>query len=200
MNRSFDNDVGWIEIPDFLDTTEVTELLAQCRSIVQQPESEQWPRDKESGTQRLVGLDQRLGMVERILGRDILNSIVIEILGTQFRRSEVGFRNPQPGFGWQFLHADAPPQTSPGPATVATAIVPLANFGPTNGATRLIPGSHRRPDLQRSSGSLEYHEGEILLTGTMGTAFVFSGHVLHSGTMNRSDRDRPALHLLWRQS
>jgi len=53
---------------------------------------------------------------------------------------------------------------------VVTAIVALTDFTQTNGATRIIPGSHCRPDLQRQSGSLKDHPNQILLTGPTGTA------------------------------
>ena len=78
-----------------------------------------------------------------------------------------------------------------------TAVVALCDFTPDNGATSVIPGSHRRPDLQRRSGSLEYHPDELVLTGPAGTAFVFCGHLLHRGTRNRSTASRPALQVSW---
>ena len=97
------------------------------------------------------------------------------------------------------LHADDAPKLDDAPSRVATAIVTLVEFTDTNGATRVVPGSHRRPDLQRRSGSLDSHPDEMTLTGPAGTAFVFDGHLLHSGTINRSDADRPALQITWRR-
>ena len=43
------------------------------------------------------------------------------------------------------------------------------------------------------------HPDEVLLTGDAGDAFVFSGHLLHSGTPNRSADERPALQVTWRR-
>lgn len=81
---------------------------------------------------------------------------------------------------------------------VATAIVALTEFTEANGSTRVVPGSHRRPDLQRVAGNLDSHPDEISFTGPAGTALIFSGHLLHSGTQNNSTTERPALQLTWR--
>lgn len=77
------------------------------------------------------------------------------------------------------------------------AIVSLCDFTDENGATAVLPGSHRRPDLQRRPRELST-SAEVLLTGPAGTAFVFSAHLVHRGTKNRSGQDRPALQALWR--
>ncbi len=86
-----------------------------------------------------------------------------------------------------------------GPAAVATAIIPLVDMSAANGATTVVPGSHRRPDLQRLSGSLETHDDEVVLAAPAGSAIVFTGHLLHAGRPNRSDAPRPVLQVLWRR-
>ncbi len=82
---------------------------------------------------------------------------------------------------------------------VVTAIVALCPIDAGNGGTRLVPGSHRRPDLQRRAEALELHPDEIVPTLAVGDALVFDGHLLHSGTQNHSDADRPALQIVWRR-
>ena len=81
---------------------------------------------------------------------------------------------------------------------IGYAIVALTDFTETNGATRLVSGSHLRPDLQRSSGRLDRHPDEELVLLRAGSALVFDGHVLHSGTPNASTAERPALQIVWR--
>lgn len=177
----------------------MSEVLASCDRLLEQSEPGRYPRDKfAAGTQHLECLDERIELVEQIVRRQPLITIIGELLGADFKVDQISFRNPRPCHGGQKLHADAQPLTGIGQATVATAIVALTDFTLHNGATRLVPGSHRRIDLQRRSGSLDSHDDEIALTGAAGTVFIFSGHVLHSGTTNNSDQPRPALQLVWR--
>lgn len=190
---------GWTTIPDLLSEGEVAQVNAACARLLTVPEHERRRRDKPfGGTRHLAELDDRSELIADILRRPRLLEVVGTILGTTVHPDEVGYRSPQPSFGGQKLHADGLPRLADEPASVATAIIALTGFTADNGATRLVPGSHRRPDLQRHSGTLESHPDEIVVTCPAGTAIVFDGHVLHSGTTNRSATERPALHLVWR--
>ena len=125
---------------------------------------------------------------------------MVALLGTDVVRTQTSLRSPGPGFGRQRLHADDVPKVASGPTTVATAIVPLINVDERNGATVVLPGSRDRPDLQRHSGALESHPDEVVLSGPAGCAFVFSGHLLHAGGLNRAAQPRPVLQILWRRT
>lgn len=196
---AYDNAVGWVQIPHLLTTTEVATVLAACSDLAKLPSAECRSADKPAaGTQHLVELDERIDAVSEIVQRNELVTMVEAIIGPDFEQSQVSLRCPQPGFGDQKLHADAVPKLTGGPNLVATTIIPLVEFTAYNGATRVIPGSHLRPDLQRRAGSFDNHGREILLQGAAGSAFVFSGHLLHSGTQNRSTQNRPALQMVWR--
>ena len=198
-NIVFDDTSGWVGLPGLLAASEILEIRAACDALLRLPAEQRWARDRvAAGTHHLGELDGRSELIDTIVDRPPLIDVIAEILGPAFRRDEIGYRSPQPSFGAQKLHADDQPKLESGPSTVATAIIALTDFTSLNGATRLVPGSHKRPDLQRLSGSLDIHEDQIMLTGSSGTAFVFSGHVLHSGTKNRSTEQRPALHLVWR--
>ena len=136
--------------------------------------------------------------VSAVLDHPRVLALVSSVIGDAPVAGDASFRCPRPGYGAQKLHADAVPLTkADGPWLGVTGIAALCDFTESNGATGLIPGSHRRPDLQRLSGSLDNHEREIVLTGAIGTVFVFNKHVLHRGRLNRSDAPRPALQILW---
>ncbi|OWY58791.1 hypothetical protein B7486_78065, partial [cyanobacterium TDX16] len=156
------------------------------------------PGDKAaSGTHHLNELADRVPAALEAIGDERLLAVVHALVGPEAPAGDPSYRCPQPGYGGQRLHADSIPMLEVGPANVATCTIALTDFTEQNGATRIVPGSHRRPDQQRRSGNLESHPDERLLTGPAGTAFVFSGHLLHSGTPNRSARPRPALIGLW---
>lgn len=193
--------VGWTLVADLMTKTETAQVLAACHQLLSVSEDERRIGDKpHAGTHHLVDLEARCDLVDEIVQRASLMNVVAELLGEPFEPMQVSYRSPQPGFGAQKLHTDAVPKLDSGPDEVATAIVPLVDFTATNGPTRVVPGSHSRPDLQRLGGNLDSHVHEQQLLGPAGCAFVFSGHLLHSGTRNESDAERPALQLQWARS
>lgn len=193
----WNDEAGWMAIPDALDTDEIARLTGDIEALRLLPPDERHPRDKPAaGTRHVAGLQDRVDGLAVLLGR--LQPVVGALFGRPVPPADIEFRSPQPGFGAQKLHADDMAKLDDGPPHGATSIVALCDFDETNGSTRVVPGSHRRPDLQRCSGRLESHPDEIRLTGPAGTAFVFSAHLLHSGTRNNSDAERPALQICWR--
>ena len=121
---------------------------------------------------------------------------VARVLGADFHVSAGGFRGPRPGYGAQALHADDVPIGANDPYRVATAIVPLVDFTERNGATRVVPGSHREPLLDASTEAGVPHPRERVVAARAG---VFNGHLWHSGTRNESDERRDALQIVYRR-
>ncbi len=189
---------GWIVIPDVLPSHEAARLAQRCDELVEHVAAEPRVGDKKTGMHRLVDVLERVPEVSSIFGHPALTAAVGWFLGDQARLTEVIFRAPGPGAGEQRLHTDDVPLEAGDPWRVVTAIIALCDFTEDNGATGLVPGSHRRPDLQRQAGKLDSHRDEVVAIGRAGTAFVFCGHLLHRGRRNRSDRPRPALQASWR--
>lgn len=192
MQRTID--AGWTSVPGLLRAEDARALADVCEAALATLGDDLRPGDKpHAGTRRLVEVTERVRRVAAVAADPRLVEPVRARLGTDVELGGAVFRSPRPGFGEQRLHADDIPMLVLGPDRFVTAIVALTDFTETNGATRIVPGSHRRPDLQRRSGKLDSHPDEIVLEGAAGTAFVFSGHLLHAGTRNRSNRPRPAL-------
>jgi len=125
---------------------------------------------------------------------DRLLSAVVHVLGFDLRIGSVTYRAPKPGYGAQTLHADYM-QGYRGEYQVATAIVPLVDFTQSNGPTRIVPGSHLPGEFVIPSDADTPHADQRLMTCGAGSAIVFNGHVLHSGTRNASDQTRHALQI-----
>lgn len=191
---------GWVRLPSLLSPSEVETILAECDPLLAEPLERQRLGDRpHGGTRHLMELDERVDLVHAVMERHSLVQAVDVVVGPSAVPIQVSLRSPRPGHGGQSLHTDDVPLLGGGPDRVATAIVALTAFTSANGATRVVPGSHRRPDLQVRAGALASHPDEVLLIGGAGDAFVFSGHLLHSGTVNVSDHDRPALQITWRR-
>ena len=193
---AYDDERGWVAVDGLIDEERAAELATRCSRLADGLDAPRSGDKPHGGTRRLTDLDDRLPDTLDLVDR--LAPVVDQILPGGWVVSEIAYRCPGPGRGAQRLHADDVPRLDDGPHRCATAIVALVGFTTTNGATAVVPGSHRRPDLQRHSGTLEGHPEAVALTGPAGTAFVFTGHLLHGGTANRSAEERPAIQLSFR--
>jgi len=99
-----------------------------------------------------------------------------------------------PGSPVSGLHIDYPLSNLPTPhpsfALCANSVYLLDDFSLENGATRLIPGSHKR-GYGPSPG--EMYDDVIQVTGKKGDIIIVHGHIWHSSGENHTDRDRVAL-------
>jgi ectoine hydroxylase-related dioxygenase (phytanoyl-CoA dioxygenase family) len=137
-----------------------------------------------------------------------------ELMG-EIRIYSLNGRNPAQGRGHQGLHSDVP-RSHPDDWRVVNTMIMLDDMSEENGATRLVPGSHKRPALnvpddnvggapaaplsteesaQLPSDPTAPHPEEIRVTGTAGSICVINGHIWHGGTLNRSGAPRRLLHL-----
>lgn len=193
-------DSGWCRVDDVLAPSEVATIALALDGLLALPAAARRAGDKpHAATRHLEELDERVPLIAELVERDQLLRCVGDLLGSDPVRTQTSLRSPNPGYGRQRLHADDVPKLADGAATVATAIVPLVDVDAGNGGTVVLPGSHLRLDLQRKSGTLESHPDEVALVGPAGCAFVFSGHLLHAGGLNRSEAPRPVLQILWRR-
>ena len=94
------------------------------------------------------------------------------------------------------MHADYGSPIWPAEFQVCNSIWLLDDFTASNGATRVVPGSHRARTVPRLAlpDPAARHPDEVLVTGPAGTVVVFNSHLWHGGTQNRSDRTRRATH------
>ncbi len=72
----------------------------------------------------------------------------------------------------------------------------IDDFTKANGATRVVPGSHRTGRLPEDdvADPSAPHPDEVLLLGRAGTVVIFNTHTWHGGTRNRTDQPRRAVH------
>ena len=71
----------------------------------------------------------------------------------------------------------------------------LDDFTPDNGATRVIPRSHRLP-YEIEDAQAQYdgeHPRQLLLCAQAGALIIYHGNLLHSGTRNASSGSRRSL-------
>ena len=105
-----------------------------------------------------------------------------------------------PGSVEQWLHrdegvwADVP---HPRPELQLASVIALVDFTADNGATRIVPGSHRWSDRHLSMDLQTTPEPGQIAVAEMpaGSAIIYTGGVIHGGGANSTDQQRRAVHL-----
>jgi hypothetical protein len=112
------------------------------------------------------------------------------VVGRPFKLSNTCARILNPGAPAQELHADVEHGADGWP--LVGYIWMIDAFGPENGATRFVTGSHlRRQSPEGACGGVAVDAGEpALACGTAGSLIVFNGSVWHGYTANRSAHSR----------
>ncbi len=121
---------------------------------------------------------------------------VRHVLGDGVRLTGVSSRGIQPGHGQQALHVDWSEGLGgePGVWYGCHAICALVDFTRDNGATRVVPGSHRNPwILKTRHDPRKPHPAQRQLLGPAGTIFVLNVHCGHSAVHNASNGPRHAI-------
>lgn len=113
--------------------------------------------------------------------------LIESMLGPQCLVSSLASISLAPGETAQVLHADDQivPLAKPHIATEANSMWALTDFTERNGATRVVPGSHRwpSPDYARDDHEIETVAAEM----PRGSVLVWHGSTWHGGGSNSSD-------------
>ena len=148
--------------------------------------SDQWPVPRGLDWRHaLVDLDPA---VQRACRLPTLLAAVGAILGHPFFLAQVEGREPLAGGGAQLLHRDG---GELGTVDTALALVFLDPFGPENGATRVLAGSHAGAGLELDAGA--EHADATVLAGEAGDTLVFGPNLLHGATRNTVGARRRSL-------
>jgi ectoine hydroxylase-related dioxygenase (phytanoyl-CoA dioxygenase family) len=150
---------------------------------------------QEDGTDRLADLVNKDPVFQMCFTCPQVLAAMAHVLD-DFTLSSLNSRAALPGHGHQRLHADWGQAVGPGHYRVCNSIWLIDDFTESNGATRVVPGSHRSARLPREvmADPTGPHPSEVKLLGTAGTVVIFNGHLWHGGTRNVTGRPRRALH------
>jgi ectoine hydroxylase-related dioxygenase (phytanoyl-CoA dioxygenase family) len=187
---------GYAPLPGILDAAQLEAIQARLAELLA-VEGDQAGLEvhQEAGTDRLADLVNKGQMFRPCFTDPRVLACMDYVLG-DFKLSSLNFRAALPGQGHQNLHTDWGGPVEPGAYQVCNSIWLLDDFTADNGATRVVPGSHRFANVPRLAltDPAAPHADEVLVTGLAGTVVVFNSHLWHGGTQNRGDRPRRALH------
>jgi ectoine hydroxylase-related dioxygenase (phytanoyl-CoA dioxygenase family) len=155
---------------------------------------------QEEHAHRLANLVDKGEMFQRaIVLTDVIEG-VRQVLGPEFKLSSLNARSADPNTDvGQPLHVDMGAIADEKGYWVCNTVWMLDDFTSENGATRMIPGSHRwrtRPQ-DVLADPLATHPNEVLLTGKAGSVAIMNAHLWHGGTANRTHAPRLAMHAFY---
>ncbi|MDE0177802.1 MAG: phytanoyl-CoA dioxygenase family protein [Gammaproteobacteria bacterium] len=148
----------------------------------------------------------RDGLLDPIFMHPRLLAAVRHVLGVHLKYIGSNYHCAMPGYGHQGIHADFSWGVKGEPQAV-NAVWLIDEFTEENGATRIVPGTHRSGihpsgDLV-NGGTRDLNapvEGEVKVTGSAGSCFVYNAHLWHSGTQNCTNKLRRAQHAFFGRS
>jgi ectoine hydroxylase-related dioxygenase (phytanoyl-CoA dioxygenase family) len=161
------------------------ELRAAFEAGTKPPE--QWPIPRGVGWRHsLLDLDSTVQAVCRL---PEMLAVVGELIGERFFLSQVEGREPLAGGGHQQLHRDLSAQR---PGDTVNALAYFDDYGAENGATRIVPGSHR-PAQGEPPFDFNDESRSVQLSGSAGDILVFDADLLHAGSRNTTGARRRAI-------
>jgi Phytanoyl-CoA dioxygenase (PhyH) len=180
------DDDGYVVLANVLSGGQISGIRAKLAELLAGSGGGGW----EPGAVRLGGLVNEGPEFDPCFTDPEVLACAAYVLGGDLRFGGLQYRAALPGRGHQPLHIGWHALMGPGGKyQVCSAIWFLDDFTAVNGATRVLPGSHR-------SGMAPCPEDEYrteLVTGRAGDALVFNCHLWHGGTLNQSARPRRAV-------
>lgn len=190
---------GWIKIEQAATATEVAALADYLEQLwVQEGELAGSENYQEKHTRRLANLADKGAIFRRYFNHPLVIAACHAVMGDSVRVSMLNARDALPNSGArQLWHCDTDNSGLPDATGyyACTAIWMIDDFSAENGATYLVPETHKSGKVPKMVMQDRYapHPDEMRATGNAGDLFIFNGHCWHAGGANLSDRSRRAL-------
>jgi hypothetical protein len=193
-----------------VSTAELARIVKRIRHTRAQSHGTPWPVNAsqvnhnfmhipllldDDKTQRSYNLPAKLPQCARLMEDPFLLPLLAAMLKEDFILSDISATSVGPHTAGGYWHVDAPLTMLPEPLpdivlAVQTAWM-LDDFTSENGATRVVPGSHRT--LKKPAWGYDPMDGEIALTGPAGSLALWLSHTWHRVGANVTDHPRRAI-------
>lgn len=186
------DEVGYAVIPSVISPEEADTARSILEGFL---EKEQQESHQDAGSQRVGRIAVKHPVFVDLMCHPTIVDLWQRWLGKDMFCSTWTGNTLLPGhtsIGW---HADYPywalEQPWPGGTFTGQTIWMLDDFTEENGATGVVPGSHKQ--LRPPDRTDEWHDDGVVLTGLRGSVAVLHGALWHTGRPNRTDKPRSCL-------
>jgi ectoine hydroxylase-related dioxygenase (phytanoyl-CoA dioxygenase family) len=178
---------GYVILPGLLSEQECDELRAAVAPLLGQTGRNAFEGHR---TQRIYSVLDKTRAVDRLVDHPRVLALLNRLLLPNYLLSQLQIINIRPDEDAQLLHPDDGmyPVPRPRPALSAATIWAIDEFTEANGATVILPGSHRWPD-DRVPTDADHRVSAVMPAGS---CVLFVGTLWHGGGANRSAAPRLA--------
>lgn len=182
---------GYCLLEDPLPAGEFDRLRTRLTDVATQEREDGSAFLYDKGNQRVFSLLNKGEQFERMVQEPVTLELMEDVLGFNFLLSSTHANIAGLGGSRMYVHADQTFARPPWPpyALVANSMWMLDDFTPENGATRIVPGSHklgRQPDYDIGEGNVE----TVPAVAPAGSVMIFDGRLWHQTGKNTTDRPR----------
>ena len=172
-------DEGFAVVEDFLDAVTVARLREELEPVFDAIGS-RMSEDFGQQTVHTHNLLAKTRAVDKLLVNDRLLTLIEGVLGPDFQVSGVAAMRPGPGDRRQHMHQDDGHYPIPRPhrPLIVNTLIALDPFTVENGATEVVPGSHR------FSKRLNQDEPTVVVEMPLGGLLLWDGALWHRGGGN----------------
>jgi ectoine hydroxylase-related dioxygenase (phytanoyl-CoA dioxygenase family) len=177
---------GYSVVESMLNGDEAAAVRAGLRDVLDRTPTGR--NDFEGfSTRRIYALFAKTRAFDAMAVHPVLLGVLDQVLGPSYQLSAPTGIEIGPGEKAQFLHTDDGiyPLPRPHPEVVLNTMWAFDDFTEANGATRLVPGSHRWTDRVPVDP-----DDTITITMPAGSVLFIAGTLWHGGGANTTDRSR----------
>jgi ectoine hydroxylase-related dioxygenase (phytanoyl-CoA dioxygenase family) len=176
---------GYATVPGAIGADQVRQARTELEAIL---EDTPYGRDDFEGrrTKRVYALFAKTRALDPLALHPTVLGVLDRVLGHYQLSAPAGIAIG-PGETAQPLHPDDAiyPVPRPHAELVVNVMWPLEDFTEANGATRIVPGSHRWTDQQPGPDT-----STVAIEMPAATALLYLGSIWHGGGSNHTDRTR----------
>ena len=192
---------GYTIVPNVVDPAWLNAMRVLIDQLVEQEGNNLAAEHHQEATAlRIANLVNKGVAWEKVWSHPLILSACRYLFQGGFKVSSLNAREALWQGGHQPLHADwKKPRTDFPKVHLVNTIWAIDPLSAANGAPRIIPGTHLRPELPEAvlADPGQPHPDEVIFAAPAGSVMIYNAHTWHGGTLNTSGERRRVLHGLY---